>query len=166
MALRTTGTELLPPQLAHQVPGVRLHCCFGLSVDRHGTALAMVWWLRASGPPAEGAAGHAPLKLPVGGCGDRSSRRPVQRGFESRVGLPSSPLHQVQYRFGSLHFPPSLINHTVSVDVKHRERRRSSYLFKKVVVCGHRLVSLFLAVNETLKWLSSLPTLMQESFWW
>ena len=23
-----------------------------------------------------------------------------------------------------------------------------------------------LTINETLKWLSSLPTLMQESFWW
>ena len=36
----------------------------------------------------------------------------------------------------------------------------------KVVVCGHRLVTLSLTINETLKWLSSLPTLMQESFWW
>ena len=30
----------------------------------------------------------------------------------------------------------------------------------KVVVCGHCLVTLSLTVNETLKWLSSLPTLM------
>ena len=37
----------------------------------------------------------------------------------------------------------------------------------KVVVCGHCLVSLPLTINETLKWLSSLPILMQESFrWW
>ena len=43
---------------------------------------------------------------------------------------------------------------------------RLSFLFKKVVVCGHCLVTLSLAVNETLKWLSSLPILMQESFWW
>ena len=35
---------------------------------------------------------------------------------------------------------------------------------RKVVVCGHCLVSL--TVNETLKWLSSVPVLMQESFWW
>ena len=35
-----------------------------------------------------------------------------------------------------------------------------------VVVCGHCLVTLSLTVNETLKWLSSLPILMQESFWW
>ena len=35
-----------------------------------------------------------------------------------------------------------------------------------VVVCGHCLVTLSLTINETLKWLSSLPILMQESFWW
>ena len=34
------------------------------------------------------------------------------------------------------------------------------------VVCGHCLVTLSLTVNETLKWLASLPVLMQESFWW
>ena len=27
-------------------------------------------------------------------------------------------------------------------------------------------VALYITVNETLKWLSSLPILMQESFWW
>ena len=36
--------------------------------------------------------------------------------------------------------------------------------------CGlwtHCLATLFLTVNETVKWLSSLPVLkMQESFWW
>ena len=42
---------------------------------------------------------------------------------------------------------------------------RLSFFFKKVVVCGHCLVALSLTVNETLKWLSSLPFLMQESFW-
>ena len=35
-----------------------------------------------------------------------------------------------------------------------------------VVVYGHCLVTLLLTINETLKWLSSLPILMQESFWW
>ena len=30
----------------------------------------------------------------------------------------------------------------------------------------HCLVTLSLTINETLKWLSSLPILMQESFWW
>ena len=35
-----------------------------------------------------------------------------------------------------------------------------------VVVCGHCLVTLSLTVHETLKWLSSLPILMQESLWW
>ena len=34
------------------------------------------------------------------------------------------------------------------------------------MVCEHRLVTLSLTVNETLKWLSSPPILMQESFWW
>ena len=36
----------------------------------------------------------------------------------------------------------------------------------KVVVCGHCLVTLSLTINETLKWLSSLSILMQESFRW
>ena len=31
----------------------------------------------------------------------------------------------------------------------------------KVVVCGHGLVTLSLTINETLKWLPSLPILMQ-----
>ena len=38
-----------------------------------------------------------------------------------------------------------------------------------VVVCGYLLscdVALSLTINETLKWLSSLPVFMQESFWW
>ena len=43
---------------------------------------------------------------------------------------------------------------------------RLSVLFKEVVAGGHCLVTaLSLTVNETLKWLSSLPILMQESFW-
>ena len=32
--------------------------------------------------------------------------------------------------------------------------------------CGHCLMTLSLTINETLKWPSSLPILMQESFWW
>ena len=36
----------------------------------------------------------------------------------------------------------------------------------EVVVCGHCLVTLSFTINETLKWLSSLPVLMHESFWW
>ena len=43
---------------------------------------------------------------------------------------------------------------------------RLSFLFKKVVVCGHFFVTLSLTINETLKWLPSLPILMQESCWW
>ena len=43
---------------------------------------------------------------------------------------------------------------------------RFSLLFKKVVVCGHCVVTVSLTINKTLKWLSSLSILMQESFWW
>ena len=43
---------------------------------------------------------------------------------------------------------------------------RLSFIFKMVVVCGHCLVTLSLTINETLKWLSSLPILMEETFWW
>ena len=42
----------------------------------------------------------------------------------------------------------------------------SSPLLKRVVVCGHRLVTVSLTINATLKCLSSLPILMQASFWW
>ena len=41
-----------------------------------------------------------------------------------------------------------------------------SFRFKKVVACGHCLLTLSLTINETLKCLSSLCILMQESFWW
>ena len=41
-----------------------------------------------------------------------------------------------------------------------------SFLTKKVVVCGQCLVTLSITINETLKWFSSLPILMQESFGW
>ena len=41
---------------------------------------------------------------------------------------------------------------------------RLSFLFQKLL-CGHRLETLSLTVNETFKWLSSLPIVMQESFW-
>ena len=38
---------------------------------------------------------------------------------------------------------------------------RLSFLFKRVVVCGHCHVTVSLTVNEILKWLSSLLILMQ-----
>ena len=44
--------------------------------------------------------------------------------------------------------------------------RFGSPFSSKVVVCGNCLATLSLTINETLKWLSSLPILMQESFWW
>ena len=39
-------------------------------------------------------------------------------------------------------------------------------LSSKAVVHGHCLVTLPFTLNETLKWHSSLPILMQDSFWW
>ena len=44
--------------------------------------------------------------------------------------------------------------------------RFGSSFSSKVVVCSHCLVTLSLTIYETLKRLSSLPTLMQEPFWW
>ena len=40
--------------------------------------------------------------------------------------------------------------------------RFGSRLSSKVVVCGHCLVTLSLTINQTLKWLSSLPVLMHN----
>ena len=44
--------------------------------------------------------------------------------------------------------------------------RFGSPFSSNVVVCGQCLVILTLIISEILKWLSSLPILMQESFWW
>ena len=68
-------------------------------------------------------------------------KKDYKTGDESRFGLAvrrrlESGRTSVRYRFGS---PFS----------------------SKVVVCGHCLVTLSLTTNETLKWLSSLPILMQ-----
>ena len=56
-------------------------------------------------------------------------------------------------------------------EIKSREVElglESSTSFASVVIqrqCyGHCLVTLSLTINETLKWLSSLPIVMQESF--
>ena len=49
---------------------------------------------------------------------------------------------------------------------KQRDLGSNPLRLSFVVVCGHHLVTLSLTINETLKWLSSLPILMQESFWW
>ena len=35
-----------------------------------------------------------------------------------------------------------------------------------IVIYGHCLVTLPCIINETLKWLTSLPILMWKSFWW
>ena len=43
--------------------------------------------------------------------------------------------------------------------------RFSSPFSSNVVVCGHHLVTWSLRIKDTLKGLSSLPILMQESFW-
>ena len=44
--------------------------------------------------------------------------------------------------------------------------RFGSPFSSKIVVCGQCLVTLSITTNETFKWLSSLPILMQGSFWW
>ena len=45
-------------------------------------------------------------------------------------------------------------------------RFRFGSLSTKIVICGQCLPTLPFMINETLKWLSSLPILMQESLWW
>ena len=54
----------------------------------------------------------------------------------------------------------------VEDEEKAGEQDIGSPFSSKVVVCGHSLVTLSLANNDTLKWFSSLPILKQESFWW
>ena len=53
----------------------------------------------------------------------------------------------------------------VSVDVKHHV-----YLLTVEVSNTElntvRLVTVPVTINETLKWITPLPILMQESFWW
>ena len=44
--------------------------------------------------------------------------------------------------------------------------RFGSPFSSEIVVCGHSPVTLSLTIKETLKWLLSLPILMQKSFWW
>ena len=54
---------------------------------------------------------------------------------------------------------------TVSVAlgiVSHTKQNQAHYKqSSKVVACGHCLVTLSLTINETLKWLTELPILMQ-----
>ena len=55
---------------------------------------------------------------------------------------------------------------------KGKERKRSpislrlSFPSKRLWFVDTVFVSLSLTINETLKWFSSLPILMLESFWW
>ena len=92
---------------------------------------------------------------------------------------PSSPTDSTTDR----DVPPSPL---LSPQLRHQDGKRQqvlkkqntqanklSFLFKKVVVCGHCVwfvdTVLWLCPSlptETLKWLSSPPILMQESFWW
>ena len=74
---------------------------------------------------------------------------------------------QVQATHGPIHSP----GHPFSAVIARYHKQRLakglvnidsipllvSFLFEKVVVCGHCLVTLSLTINETLKWLSSLP---------
>ena len=61
--------------------------------------------------------------------------------------------------------------------LKAKEREKQQLLFEmkqgqerllsvKAVVCGHGLETLSATFNDAFKGLSSLPILMQESFWW
>ena len=48
--------------------------------------------------------------------------------------------------------------HLSLYDKKKKER--------KIVIYGHFLVTLHSTINETFKWLTSLPSLMRTLFWW
>ena len=90
-----------------------------------------------------------------------------------RSSLPLSPLVPVPNRptrlrysyFSEPVWPSGKAVRLVSGRTSVRIRFGSPFS-SKVVVCGHCLVTLFLTFNEVLKWFSSLPMLMQESFWW
>ena len=41
-----------------------------------------------------------------------------------------------------------------------------SLFSSKIVIYGHCLVTLPCTINETVKWLTLLPILMRNSFWW
>ena len=56
-------------------------------------------------------------------------------------------------------------NFNVSLIVKDKVTRQCQPT-TVIVVGGHCLVTLSLTINQTLKWIWSLPILMQESFWW
>ena len=43
--------------------------------------------------------------------------------------------------------------------------RFGSPLSSKIVICGHCFATLPSTINETVKWLTSLPILMWKSFW-
>ena len=58
---------------------------------------------------------------------------------------------------------PSL---TDNPDGRHGPSGRKAQSNKKVVVCGHCLVTVSLTITETLKRLSSLPILMLKSLRW
>ena len=45
-------------------------------------------------------------------------------------------------------------------------KREGDYTQRCIVTTRTRLVTLSLTINDTLKWLSSLPIFIQESFWW
>ena len=75
------------------------------------------------------------------------------------VSLFSDKKHGQRLAVGEQHFVRPVSRRT-SVRI-----RLGSPFSSKVVVYIHCLVTLFLTINETLNWFSTLPTLMQESFW-
>ena len=65
------------------------------------------------------------------------------------------------------------IRHWLGLDVRRSAGKRkdagsiprfgSPFSLKKKVIYGHRLVTLLCIINETLKWLTSLPILLRKS---
>ena len=73
--------------------------------------------------------------------------------------------YKVPLRYGWAGLPSGKAVRLVSRGTSVRIRFGSHFSLK-IVVCGHCPVTLSLTINETLKWLSSPPIWMQESFWW
>ena len=81
------------------------------------------------------------------------------RPIKNQLYSPNTPNSVREQMFAQLKTGFGLVSGGTSV-----RGRFGSPLSSKVVVCGHCLVTLSLTINETLKWLSSLPISMQESF--
>ena len=87
------------------------------------------------------------------------SRRKV-RPVKNQLASPNASNLVREERLAQLRTGFRLVSRGTSVRI-----RFGSIFYSKVVVCGHCLVTLSLTINETLKWLSLLPSIVQESFW-